>query len=702
MEEKQKILSVMNSFAKIYKNTYEALGRFWLLLVITILATGGYLVSLVGKLDEANIFIYVIGGCYICSFVIYTLSHILKGTKRTLAPSGFLISAMVGIYASYRLVSAAMLKSLLPRWSMFIVFASLVMATFALSAGIFRLLRGIVFEDTIDTKRLKLGLIASAIVAFIVYIYIPAESFFGNFTDYAFPYQIMVVAYLSNVVFFSLVVALLLAVVKVRFFHVLYGLLFGFLLAVYGQYMFFNRTIGSVDGTKYNWHAHAASSIINMVVWIMLMGLGCFLGARYTVKTTKAFKYGFVFVGLIHLLTYVTLILQADKMCFNFSAVYYSYENQFKVASQDNIIVFIVDALDNDYAKELYASEDSVLDYYHDFSMYTNTCSVYDYTSASMLQMMTNFEFDNTQTNLERREMAWNSPWVNEFYGRLHEAGYRVEVYNFDNEDTEYVIGKVDNAVELESANNKPQYISYKGIRQNIGKLTRFTLFPNMLKGMVSIDNISFKDAIYFRGQDVIYNNDEFYDNLNLELADYDKAVIVHHTIGCHAPYDNVDTARYCLMYVGEYIKQMQALGVYDDATIMVTADHGAHDDDPLVGRFASTPLLLIKRAGESHEEMLLNGAPVYHQDFMPSILKAANQYEAGDEELFGRSFFDYSQGDIRERTWYDRVLDSNYTMQIKYNTYYGYTYTGDEDDLKESVLNDTNLNIYPVSRNND
>lgn len=491
-----------------------------------------------------------------------------------------------------------------------------------------------------------------------------------------------------------------------KVFNIVYSVVVGLLLAIYVQYLFFNRNLGTLTGVKYNWTDDAVLSIINLIVWALLI-IGSIVVLIKKKNAVKGYMYVTAFVLLIHLSTYAVILLQADKQCFSYAASYFSFENQFNVGSDENIIVFVIDAADNRYLKNLYSQNDEIFDEYSDFTMYTNTCSVYDYTALSMLQMVTNLEFDNTLNNNERRAVAWNTPWATEFFDRLHNAGYKVEAFNLDDEKTMNVVGKLDNAFSFDPETDKPLYIGYKKIRKSVEQMTSFTAFPNVMKSLVNMNKTSFAKAIVYRNQIECYGNDDFYNNLELAYGENDKYVLYQHIDGCHPPDDNEDTMKYCMEIVAEYIRQMKELGVYDKATIIVTADHGILDPSEKTGEDmeAATPILLIKKANESEDRMRLSSAPVYHRDIMPTILYAAGLYNPENEadvKLFGKTFFDFNEDEERERIWYDRVNDRNYDSVGVYNTYYGYTYTGDTEVLEQVVNEGVNVTIYPVPAHND
>ena len=55
-------------------------------------------------------------------------------------------------------------------------------------------------------------------------------------------------------------------------------------------------------------------------------------------------------------------------------------------------------------------------------------------------------------------------------------------------------------------------------------------------------------------------------------------------------------------MVMEEYINQLKQLGVYDDATIIITADHGRASDSQVI--------FYIKEAGDEHEITPVTNAP--------------------------------------------------------------------------------------------
>ena len=145
------------------------------------------------------------------------------------------------------------------------------------------------------------------------------------------------------------------------------------------------------------------------------------------------------------------------------------------------------------------------------------------------------------------------------------------------------------------------------------------------------------------------------------------------------------------------------------DILYTITSDHGRHNDSE--PDLAGTPIFMIKRSNTTGSELKISDVPVYHEDIQATLLDCAGLYEQNeDEQIFGRSVFDLKEGELRERTWYDRRYDSDFksvktlgSVQFAWsgcNTYYGYSYIGNTDVLADMVSSGNVTNIYQMTDN--
>lgn len=149
-------------------------------------------------------------------------------------------------------------------------------------------------------------------------------------------------------------------------------------------------------------------------------------------------------------------------------------------------------------------------------------------------------------------------------------------------------------------------------------------------------------------------NDSKYYQSLKdigLEVDDYSDrgAFRFIHLRGSHPPFVMNEDAKWvgsekssynqqtigCFKIIGEYIRQMKDLGVYDTATIVVTSDHGDWTDEE-----AAAPFILAKpseNAEEAAQPCEFSGVPTGHEDFAATIVSATG----ADYSQYGETFFE-------------------------------------------------------------
>lgn len=543
-------------------------------------------------------------------------------------------------------------------------------------------------------------------LCFMVFVYLPSESFVGNRKDFVFTYQMFIPCQVLLMVLCSLAVSVLLCTLKKRLQEWAGAVLFGLDLAVYVQYMFLNGGLTLLDGEVMDWSRYHAEILMSYLVWGVLLVVPVLLMC-FAKRIWERIR-GFVpaCLGGMQLLALCIMLLSAPASVYEMNLAYMTAEEQYTVSAKDNIVLFILDAADNEYIKEWLEKDKAVFDELKDFTIYTNTCSVFDSTPTSITQMLTGMDFAVELTGEEWYRTAWNSERAVEFYDRLHAAGYRVNGYSIEDVLVDGYAGKYDNYRQGGGDAGRNMEVEAVILCYDFGKLSMYRALPMGLKRFAHIEDLDFSDAV--RMLDVAdYENDDYLQNLELVLSDTDRNyLIVEHLEGTHSTRKGMENEmKYLLEIMGEYMGQMQKLGVYEDATIIITADHGAHNDNS--PQKAGTPIFMVKRKGESREEIILNNAPVYHEDIQATLLDCAGLYDRiQDEEMFGRSVFDIKEEELRERSWYDRQYDDRYPEVPVWgvgqgfwtgcNVYYGYTYTGDTETLRQMV-GEGSRTVYPM-----
>ena len=255
--------------------------------------------------------------------------------------------------------------------------------------------------------------------------------------------------------------------------------------------------------------------------------------------------------------------------------------------------------------------------------------------------------------------------------------------------DTQNLYGKFDN---VQPAKTK---VDQSRLLDLLRKISVYRYFPYVLKPYFEVLTYEFDDVVSLVDvSDPIHDNAGFYSQMMEQSLSVDnkmkKAFVIQHLFGIHAPCTTgshgefveeatlMETMQGLFFMIEEYIDQMKALDLYDDATIIIMADHGSWEGGD------TQPIFMIKMPNQTHDVMPVNAAPVSLDDFQATIMSVIGR----EDEVFGTSIFDWQEGDTRERTVYMRKnIDSMPKVSGSYfNAYYGYSYTTDKNELNEKI----------------
>ena len=154
------------------------------------------------------------------------------------------------------------------------------------------------------------------------------------------------------------------------------------------------------------------------------------------------------------------------------------------------------------------------------------------------------------------------------------------------------------------------------------------------------------------------------------------------HLYGCHTPVkynldwetandkeknDTTMALKQSLTIIYEYIEGMKRLGLYEDATIVITGDHpAAISDTKLIGQTGYSSdngtrvtAMLFKRSGESEGELKTSTAQISQDELWNTIYES----EGLTSLKSGNSFFDISEGENRVRRY---LFEMSVTLEDK------------------------------------
>ncbi len=545
-------------------------------------------------------------------------------------------------------------------------------------------------------KKYGLSFLNVFLLAFMLLIFGPAEIFFANATEFEFVYGEFAGYLAAAAAGVSLVVSGILVFLPDKLYRLAMSVVFGFSLAGYLQVMFLNGQLDLLGLNPDGYQVRTSAAVGNLCIWLLV--IGCVVVLAYVKKDLwkNVVKYGAAFLLCIQAVALVSLLVTARDEAYHHKTQewHLTGEDQYVVSAKENVILIVLDYFSNQRLLEVQAKYPDVMDCLQDFTYYNNADCNYYGTFPSITHMLTGKKVDASIPVNEWFHNVWTDPDTISFYDKLREKDYVVNVYT---SDTHYLCGTND--VEIfntcfSNVTNSTRTVDvfYRLLLKTLTKMSCYRMAPEMLKNTFYTAGSEYTDIITYEEDVIWHNNADFYRGLLENGLTADKRsnyFIVQHLLGTHeytttadcaqSPRSTLeDTVRGCMVMVEEYLNQLKQLGVYDNSTIIITADHGDMVDSQVI--------FYIKEPGVQRETMAETNAPISLHELRPTIAQAAGL----DAALFGQTIYDFAENEQREREVWVRDSDTRYTIVQNYvedrigyaNIYKVYKYTGDYGDL--------------------
>ncbi len=538
-------------------------------------------------------------------------------------------------------------------------------------------LREKIEQDKDSINRNKSGKIAkviqSALISlffvFTLIVYGPITLYLNNINElwFSLSYVVGPVAFWASVVFVALFA--ISAMTKNKAHDIIICIIFALGIGFFIQGNFMNVQYGVLDGQEINWSQFTGWAILNTLIWIALL---IFPIVLWKIKKELWNRLTILMSALLLLFQAVLLAVFLFTTPSKTAKLYYSSDGMLELGKKKNTVVFLLDTFDVSYFKEILEQSPEFCEPLDGFTFFENCVGSYPTTKGAVPYLLTGQYYENEKPYDEYINEAFQD---NKFYETLSNDGYDTRLFTEDYfaptqaADASNAQPFQYGIENLQSA----QYgvTSYAEFSSMMAKFTAFSYFPHITKPMFWFYSGDF-DAIkqVVNGSPVWKMDDPgFYMTLKdvgLSLSEKDNAFRFYHMYGIHPPFtmnadcqyteeSNVqEQAKGCLNIIYEYIAQMKRLGVYDDATIIIMADHGIADSNLL-----HQPLFIIKRPGATGS-LQISDAPVSHSDFIPTILQLAGL----DYADYGMSVYEAGQNTDRERRYLCYIWDDGWADQ--------------------------------------
>ncbi len=534
----------------------------------------------------------------------------------------------------------------------------------------------------IDKKKVLLSFIVSFLPVFMILVFGPAEIFFANVTEFDFLYGEFA-GYMAVVfLIFLMIFTVLLSWLPEKIYEIALSVLFVIAAAGYLQVMFFNKNLDLLGVNPDGYHVPLMQGIWNLIIWMAVLAAVIMLSVWKKEIWKKALLYLSVLLVGMQAVALVSLLVTAPEEAYERAKVDDRLwgKDQYTVSADKNIIVFVLDYFSSLYLQQMMAVYPDGADCLHDFTYYSNADCTYYGTFPSLAHMLTGGEVDTTVSNSEWCRDIWDNDLTKQFYQELHANQYKVNVYTTDFDVLTVGNGCAILRDKVSNITDEPREVEVDTglLLKTLTKMSCYRMAPDLLKTQFYTNVSEYSLIVQDMGQGIAHTNSDFFEALQdegLKEDDSSNYFIFQHLIGTHefntdehGKYQEKtsveETARGCMTIMEKYLDELKRLGVYDDATIIITADHGGDWKEDM------QVIYFIKQPGEVHDASPVTNAPISHCDLLPTVAQMAGM----DHTKYGKSIYDFQQDEQRERTIWVRTKDPDYPEDV----YYCYTYTGD------------------------
>ena len=520
-------------------------------------------------------------------------------------------------------------------------------------------------------EKLTPVILVSLAISLTVFLFGPFDIYGANASQFGFSLTDFLGWSILYAIIAAGIICAVLLPLRGKVFDVVFALFFwlALMLMVQGNYLNFGISSLAGDGVD-GGGISTGALILNCIIWL-LVGAACVAAMLLThqkhkelIRTvcTIAMVTVIGMQGLTFALTSLTGDVWAKKVPDDRMELL-TYENLNAVGEEHNVVWFIIDRFDVDYYENYALKECPEIFYNLDgFTYYDNMVSLYTRTFPSVPYMLTGIEHDYQDARVDYFADAYSN---SNFLKLLKENDYSVNIYTeryYCYEDAVPFREYISNSSKIESVKTVKKPL----LAKDMLRVSLYRYLPMIAKGLTGdISTPQFEKYIDYGTQYPIYSGDmkDAYDFLNQNpmITDTKNNFAFVHVAGCHLPNhynqdfspvtpderDSVPSAMIqSFKIINLYLDQLKELGLYENATIIISGDHGNADPSMPMTR-APVAALFVKPSGSAGVPIVTSHAPVTQGDIIPAILESEGIEATGD---FGRSLFDVKEDEHRVR----------------------------------------------------
>ena len=447
--------------------------------------------------------------------------------------------------------------------------------------------------------------------------YGPTELYLSNrgAEEFWFSYGELVLPLILTAAIAFAVLIIILMVLPKKFYRAILAALIAIAALFMAQSLFLPNNYGSLNGTEINWSLYRLRLVTNTTIWTAVIAAAVIWALRKWKSFRDAARFAAVLLVVVQTLLLAVIGITGDKQEAqekpSAENVYLTTDNLFTVSRGRNTIVIILDAFDAKIMCDLLEQyPDELQSSFEDFTFYHNMSGGATRTKFAIPYILTGKINDTGRSYSEYLKESYSkSPLFKELNTGKYSTGFFTEYAYVDRTQTK--------AIDNLSSGGGMHATSQWGLAGSLLKMTAFKYAPHVLKPvfwMYSFELAQWKGGA--KGESSPYKSGDvrFYQSLKkkgLSTLDAEPAYRFIHLAGAHGPFvmdEHIQTVPHkqsvereqkqalgSLRIVSEYIRQLKELGLYENTTMFVMADHG--DKTYYQPNYEQNPLFMVKVA---------------------------------------------------------------------------------------------------------
>ena len=557
-------------------------------------------------------------------------------------------------------------------------------------------------EGTLKPKgRIGVAFIVSFFTVFTILVVAPLELVASSARDLSFNLNDVAGPVIIAGLVITLILTVILSLLRKRVFNVASALVGAIGVASYVQAVFLNGGMPLADGHEVIWSNFTSQMIVSGLIWLVIIAAA----VVFSLLKARQLRTGLLVTATALIIVQAVGVasLWGPSIAASMDAhaehqqVVATREGLYNVSSKKNVVVFVLDTTDTAFVQKLYDEHPETFAPLTGFTWYRNSVGSMIPTRYGIPSLV----FEN-RIRPEQSASDFIQNWSNNshYLNNVNQLGYSVGLYtdNFNWAYTDYMYNRTINYHEPRGRGVENQ-LDVLGALRILYKTAfcrdmpwvfkpRFWYYTedlNMrMRKPVNMDEVDLSSQPYTEDDLKYYQELQHYGLSIDDSAGQNGSFRFIHLIGSHPPYtldrnveptsdpskENVEEQTMgAYRIVAQYIAELKRLGVYENTSFIITADHGEwYLTDTDIQR-PSAPVIMYKPAGQTAEEaaqpMQVSDAPVWHYDIFAQTLKdmgADQQMLSNYTTPLDESY----EGEDRPRYYLETISENNHDAELR------------------------------------